>query len=289
VQSNVSNWTGVVGIAAGSTHTVGLKSDGTVIAVGDNSEGQCNTEDWTDIVAISASSNNTLGLKADGTVVFTGENISSAISKWTDIVYASVGYAHVVGLKADGTVVATGSNNNGECDTANWKDMLFAAAGSSITLGVKTDGTVVFIGNESNNRASVNGYNLFTGEYTGISKEDIILPSDFPSEIPLYEKDLLLKTADTDDGLTITFSTNATEEEAFSYYEKWCADRGGYIKQPYNDNVDMLIAPMHDIEKAVVIMVAKGATLEDGSIIDKPCVIIALLGGDTYDSVANLK
>ncbi len=99
----------------------------------------------------------------------------------------------------------------------------------------------------------------------------------------------MLKAADTDDGPTITFSTNATEEDAFSYYEKWCADRGGYIRQPYNDTIDMLIAPLHDIKKAVVIMVAKGATLEDGSTIDKPCVIIAILGGDIYDSVAEFE
>jgi alpha-tubulin suppressor-like RCC1 family protein len=33
-------------VAAGYSHTVGLKSDGTVVAVGDNSYGQCNTYDW---------------------------------------------------------------------------------------------------------------------------------------------------------------------------------------------------------------------------------------------------
>ena len=33
-------------IAAGCAHTFGLKSDGTVIAVGDNEYGQCNVSDW---------------------------------------------------------------------------------------------------------------------------------------------------------------------------------------------------------------------------------------------------
>lgn len=33
-------------VAAGASHTVGLKADGTVVAVGDNDSGQCNLFDW---------------------------------------------------------------------------------------------------------------------------------------------------------------------------------------------------------------------------------------------------
>lgn len=33
-------------ITAGSHHTIGLKSDGTVVAVGDNEYGQCDVSDW---------------------------------------------------------------------------------------------------------------------------------------------------------------------------------------------------------------------------------------------------
>ena len=33
-------------VAAGDGHTVGLKTDGTVVAVGDNWTGQCSTYDW---------------------------------------------------------------------------------------------------------------------------------------------------------------------------------------------------------------------------------------------------
>lgn len=36
-------------IAVGSRHTVGLKSDGTVTAVGDNRYGQCDVSGWCDI------------------------------------------------------------------------------------------------------------------------------------------------------------------------------------------------------------------------------------------------
>jgi alpha-tubulin suppressor-like RCC1 family protein len=36
-------------VAAGQSHTVGLKSVGTVVAVGWNEYGQCDIESWTDI------------------------------------------------------------------------------------------------------------------------------------------------------------------------------------------------------------------------------------------------
>lgn len=35
-----------VAVAAGCAHTLGLKSDGTVVAMGDNEHGQCDVSDW---------------------------------------------------------------------------------------------------------------------------------------------------------------------------------------------------------------------------------------------------
>ena len=97
-------------LAAGYGHTVGLKSDGTVVAVGRNYEGQCDVSGWTDIVAISAGNDHTVGLKSDGTVVAVGDNDSGRcnVSGWADIVAISAGEYHTVGLKSEGTVVAVG-------------------------------------------------------------------------------------------------------------------------------------------------------------------------------------
>ena len=74
-------------ISAGSSHTVGLKADGTVVAVGDNDHGQCDVSGWTDMVAISAELYYTVGLKADGTMVAVGENKYGQcdVSGWTNI------------------------------------------------------------------------------------------------------------------------------------------------------------------------------------------------------------
>ena len=45
-QCEVGGWTDIAQVAAGSYHTVGLKSNGTVVAVGDNYYGQCDIGGW---------------------------------------------------------------------------------------------------------------------------------------------------------------------------------------------------------------------------------------------------
>ena len=76
-------------ISAGTSHTVGLKADGTVVAVGSDGDGygHCDVSDWKDIVAIYA------------------------------------GHCRTVGLKADGTVIAVGWNDYNECEVSHWKNI----------------------------------------------------------------------------------------------------------------------------------------------------------------------
>ena len=138
-------------VSAGSNHTVGLKSDGTVVAVGSSNFGQCAVSGWTDIVAVSAGDRHTVGLKSDGTVVatkYTGKYFDGRcdVGDWTDIVAVTAGYDHTVGLKSDGTVVAVGDNEYGQCDLSGWTDIVAVSAGSNNTVGLKSDGTVVAVG-----------------------------------------------------------------------------------------------------------------------------------------------
>jgi len=109
---NVTGWKDIVAVAAGSAHTVGLKADGTVVAIGLNDNGQCDVGDWTGIVSIAAGEWFTLGLKADGTVVCAGAHnrlldVGSIVSTWKNIVAIAANSNNAVGLQADGTVVGT--------------------------------------------------------------------------------------------------------------------------------------------------------------------------------------
>ena len=142
------------------TCLVGLKADGTVVAVGSNSDDQCDVGNWRDIVSISAGNRHTAGLKADGTVVAVGSNSQGQcdVGNWTDIVSISAGGSHTVGLKADGTVVAVGSNDDGECDVGGWRDIVAVSTGPQCTVGLKANGTVVAVGKNSEGRTSVSDW-----------------------------------------------------------------------------------------------------------------------------------
>ena len=109
-------------VEAGDYHTVGLKRDGTVVAVGNNNYGQCNAGSWTGITQVAAGGYHTVGLKSDGTVVAVGYNNygQCGVDSWTGITQVAAGYFHTVGLKPDGTAVAVGYNSYGQCNLFDW-------------------------------------------------------------------------------------------------------------------------------------------------------------------------
>ena len=130
------------------TNTVGLRSDGTVVAAGSNEDGECDVSDWRDIIAVRTGNGCIFGLKANGTVIAVGNNLDEQceVSNWTNIVAVSAGQWHTVGLRADGTVVAVGSTIDGQCSVSGWRDIVAVSAGSDFTAGLRSDGTVVATG-----------------------------------------------------------------------------------------------------------------------------------------------
>ena len=114
----------IIAVSAGSGQTIGLRLDGTVVAVGDNEHGECSVSSWRDIIAIAAGSFHTVGLKLDGTVVAVGENKQDqcCVDGWRNIVAIAAGSDHTVGIRADGTVVAVGDTiGKDSCKVTNWR------------------------------------------------------------------------------------------------------------------------------------------------------------------------
>jgi len=179
IHKKIAKYQRCIAVGFCTSHTVGLKADGTVVAVGNNDYGQCNVSGWGDIVAIATGSGHTVGLKTDGTVVAVGENLYGQcnVSSWGDIVAIATGYYHTVGLKADGTVVAVGSNTKydddykevhcGQCDVSNWRDIIAIYAGYDYTVGLKTDGTVVAVGDNEEGQYNVSGWSDIVAVATG--------------------------------------------------------------------------------------------------------------------------
>ncbi len=147
-ESNITDWENIVAVAAGGQHTIALRSDGTVLATGNTDRGCCDVSNWTDIASIATSVWHTVGLRSDGTVIATGENEYGEcnVTGWFDMAEVEVGVSHTVGLRSNGTVVAVGHNDVGECDVSSWSNIVAIAAGSSHTIGLRSNGTVVAVG-----------------------------------------------------------------------------------------------------------------------------------------------
>ena len=147
-QCNVENWKDIIAISAGDNHTIGLRKDGTVVACGDNSIEQCNVQTWTDIKSVTAKLNNTVAVKQDGTVVACGDNYHGQCNtgNWQNIVDVAVGYVNIAGLKEDGTVLVSGNNSQKQCNIEDWKDITKISLGNYFIIGLRKDGTVVATG-----------------------------------------------------------------------------------------------------------------------------------------------
>ena len=162
-QCNVSGWKNIVAVAADEGHTVGLRSDGTVVATGNNSYGKCNTRSWRNIVAVAVGVFHTVGLRSDGTVTAIGNSLYDQcnVSGWTSIIAVAAGCTHTVGLRSDGTVVVTGDNQDFQRNTGTWRNIVAVAAGTFHAVGLRSDGTVVATGGNQDGQCD-------TGSWTDI-------------------------------------------------------------------------------------------------------------------------
>ena len=109
-------------MAAGSGHTVLLRSDGTAVACGSNVYGQCTlpaSGEGTTYTQVAADCDSVL-LRSNGTAVACGSNsygqcILPALGEGTTYIQVAAGTYHTVLLRSDGTAVACGSNSSGQC------------------------------------------------------------------------------------------------------------------------------------------------------------------------------
>jgi alpha-tubulin suppressor-like RCC1 family protein len=143
VQSSITLYVspdGVIAIAAGSSHSLAIKSNGTVWAWGFNGNGQLgngtNTNSnvpvpvsgLTSITAIAAGQGHSVALKSDGTVwawgaggygqlgdgTNTDSNVPIQVPGLIGVTAVAAGNDHVLALKSDGTVWAWGTGGYGQ-------------------------------------------------------------------------------------------------------------------------------------------------------------------------------
>jgi len=149
-----------VDVDVGNAHGVLLRSDGVVLAFGDNSLGQTNVPAFppgTVPVKVCAARATSLALMSDGSIVsfgYSGSGLTNVPAlppgvKYTDVAAGShfITSGHVLALRSDGAVVAWGDNFYGQCNVpglpAGTKYVL-VAAGEAHSMAWRSDG--VFVG-----------------------------------------------------------------------------------------------------------------------------------------------
>jgi PASTA domain/Regulator of chromosome condensation (RCC1) repeat len=156
--SVLSGLSDATAIAAGFSHSLALKDDGTVVAWGcvtaGTDHGQCSVPvGLSGVTAIAAGSAHSLALKSDGTVVAWGCGVGNDRGQCSvpvglsGVTAIAAGTSHSLALKSDGTVVAWGcspSSNFGQCSVPiGLSGVTAIAAGETYSLAVKSGGTVV--------------------------------------------------------------------------------------------------------------------------------------------------
>jgi alpha-tubulin suppressor-like RCC1 family protein len=194
--SGVSN---VIAVAAGASHSMALRSDGTVWTWGDNGSGKLgigssggNTNvpvqavGLTQMIGITAGAYHSVALRADGTVWTWGDNgsgklgIGSSVgnTNWpvqavglTQMIAVAAGTGHSVALRADGTVWTWGDNGSGQLGRTNddntvpdqvsgLSNVVAIAAGQLHTLAVTADGHLYAWGDNEYGQLGVGNNNL---------------------------------------------------------------------------------------------------------------------------------
>ena len=163
-------------IAAGRRHTVGLRADGTVVAVGADTAGECRTSTWRDVVAVDAGSvhvarntgkSHTLGLGADGTVRACGWNNHGQceVQSWQDVVAVAAGWRFSVGLRSDGTAIAT--ERMAHAGLHNWREVREITCGDWHVVARRSDGTACAAGSDTWGQCDVRDWTGLTGLAAG--------------------------------------------------------------------------------------------------------------------------
>ncbi|MBX3737538.1 MAG: immunoglobulin domain-containing protein [Candidatus Didemnitutus sp.] len=144
--------TGVVAIAASSSHYLALRADGTVVAWGYDGYGQCAVPaGLSNVVAIAAGGNSSAALLADGSVVVWGELRNLAAPAGLRPVDLAMGSRHLLARKADGAVVAWSNYSYASEATvpAGVTSAAAIAAAQELSFAIKPDGTLAAWGSSS--------------------------------------------------------------------------------------------------------------------------------------------
>ena len=146
--------TNAIRVSSGYEHRLALKTDGSVVAWGNNIFGQTDVpSDLNDVIAVSAGGYHNLALRRDGSIVAWGLNDNGQTmvpDNATNIISISAGKCHSLALRADGVVLAWGDNSFGQSKVPRIPGIVIAiAAGKNHSLALTSTGSIIQWGDPS--------------------------------------------------------------------------------------------------------------------------------------------
>ncbi|MDI9337785.1 MAG: glycine-rich protein [Alphaproteobacteria bacterium] len=154
--NNIPTNVNLVQISGGIYYNIGLKTDGTLVGWGGNSNRELNiTYGLDQVVQISSNSTHTLALRSNGEVwAFGGTNLygqTTVPATLNNVIEVAAGTNFSLALKNDGTVVGWGASGiSGSGNTpvpASINNIKHIATASGYSLALKNDGTLTGWGN----------------------------------------------------------------------------------------------------------------------------------------------
>ena len=140
-QDSLPDGNNFVNVSVGWSHGAAIKSDGTVVCWGDNSNGQCNTPSGVRFLHVKCGQNYTVGIKEDGSLAAWGIDDYGQISNLPSghFIKIDAGSEHSVGIRIDGNPVSWGRSSEISDPPTKMVDVC-ACGGNVYTL--QTDGSL---------------------------------------------------------------------------------------------------------------------------------------------------
>ena len=142
----------VIALGAGESHSLALKSNGTVTGWGFNVYGQATPPpNLVGVKAIAARVAYSMALTTNGTVVVWGSQAAPPAGL-ANVKAIAAGWSHSLALKIDGTVVSWGSSTSVPAGLSN---VVAIAAGNNNSMALLANGTVVAWGDDTYGKSEV--------------------------------------------------------------------------------------------------------------------------------------